>query len=112
MAVASRNVSAECRATENVEPGTSRQHTGISVSVAPSCWQRAISSTSKAKPVVRSGRAAARASGPEKNLNPHWVSVASGHDPAGQRPECHRAGPADTVAPLLGHRGSRARATR
>ena len=78
MAAMSRNVSAECRVTENVEPGTSRQHTGISVNVAPSCWQRASNSTSKANPAVRSDRAAERASGPEKNLKPHWVSVASG----------------------------------
>jgi len=33
---------------------------------------------SKAKPGVVSRSAAARASGPEKNLNPHWVSVAPG----------------------------------
>src|SRR6266516_7634386 len=78
MAARSRPMPAEWRDTENVEPGTSRQVTGISVRAAPSRWQRAISSMSKAKPVVRNGRAAALASGPEKNLNPHWVSVAPG----------------------------------
>ena len=78
MAATSRKTAAEWRCTENVEPATSRQRTGISVSVAPSRWQRAISSMSKAKPTVRSGSTADRTSGPEKNLNPHWVSVASG----------------------------------
>src|SRR5262245_14036982 len=78
MAARSRTMPAEWRGTENVEPGTSRQVTGISVRVAPSHRQRAISSMSNAKPVVRSGRTAARASGPEKNLKPHWVSLTPG----------------------------------
>ena len=70
MPATSRNVAAECRDTENVEPGTSRQHTGISVSVAPSRWQLAISSTSKAKPAVRSGSAAAPGQRPGEELEP------------------------------------------
>src|SRR5215831_8090566 len=78
MAARSRATPAEWCDTENVEPGTSRQVTGISVRVAPSRWQRAISSMSNAKPVVRSGRTAALASGPEKNLKPHWVSLMPG----------------------------------
>ena len=63
------------------------------MSVAPSRRQFATSSMSKAKPAVRSGSAAARASGPEKNLNPHWVSLAAGDDPASQRAEYRGAYP-------------------
>jgi hypothetical protein len=74
-----------------VDPGTSRHRTGISASVAPSRRQFAISSMSKAKPAVRSGSAAARASGPEKNLNPHWVSLTPGTIP--------RASERNTAAP-------------
>jgi len=69
--VTSRSAAALCRGTENVEPGMSCQRTGISVSVAPRRWQVAISSMSKANPCVRRRSAAARASGPAKNLNPH-----------------------------------------
>ena len=82
----------------------SRQRTGISVSVAPSRWQVAISSTSKAKPAVRSGSAAARASGPAKNLNPHWVSVAPGHDRAGQPRNTAAPSPPGRAVPVLHHR--------
>src|SRR5215469_7718548 len=78
MAARSRLFLTESGATENVEPGTSRQVTGISARVAPSRWQQAISSMSKAKPAERSGRTAALASGPEKNLKPHWVSLTPG----------------------------------
>ena len=95
-----------------MEPGTSRQDTGISVGGAPSRWQIAISSMSKAKPPVRSGSAAARASGPEKNLNPHWVSVASGTILAGQGAERGGAEPADRAVPVLHHRAVQPRATR
>ena len=74
----SRNTAAEWRRAENVEPAMSRHWTGISVTVAPSCKQVASSSTSKANPAVRRGRTAALASGPAKNLNPHWVSAVPG----------------------------------
>jgi hypothetical protein len=56
----------------------SRQWTGISVTVVPRRRQVASNSTSKANPAVRRDTAAALASGPEKNLNPHWVSEAPG----------------------------------
>ena len=104
IAATSRNAAAEWRCTENVEPAMSRQWTGISVSVAPSRRQVASSSTSKANPAVRSGSAAARASGPEKNLNPHWVSVESRDDPAGHGAEHGGTDPADRARPDLDDR--------
>src|SRR6266581_194341 len=73
----SRNAPAPWRGTEKVDPGTSRHSTGISVTLAPSSIHLAISSMSNENPAARIRTAAARASGPEKNLKPHWVSVAS-----------------------------------
>ena len=60
---------------------------------------------SKAKPAVRSGRAAARASGPEKNLNPHWVSVTPGTIARASARNVAAPDPAGGAAPVLDHRG-------
>ena len=65
-------------------------------------------------PGAQRQRAAARASGPEKNLNPHWVSVVFREEPGGPGTRNRgRAEPPDRASwPVLHHRAAQPRGTR
>ena len=84
---------------------------GSRSALAPSRWHRAISSMSNAKPAVRSAAPRRRASGPEKNLNPHWVSVAPGTTWRARARNAAAPSPAGRAVPVLHHRGVQRRGT-